>query len=42
MGAAIVGPPKTKYTQSIGAYREKILEIVKIALLQFNRLLIMN
>ena len=25
MGAAIIGPPNTKYTQSIEAYREKLL-----------------
>ena len=36
MGAAIIGPSNTKYTQSIGAYLEKLLKIVKIALLQFN------
>ena len=35
-GAAIVRPPNTEYTQSIGACREKIPEIVKITLLQFN------
>ena len=36
MGAAIIGPRNTKCTQSIGAYWEKLLKIVKIALLQFN------
>ena len=36
MGAAIIRPPNTKYTQSIGAYWEKLLKIVKITLLQFN------
>ena len=36
MGAAIVRPPNTKYTQSIGACWEKLPKIVKITLLQFN------
>ena len=36
MGAAIIGPPNTKYTQSIGPYWKKLLNIVKVALLQFN------
>ena len=36
MGAANIGPPNTKYTQSIRAYWEMLLKIVKIALLQFN------
>ena len=35
MGAAIIiGPPNIKYTQSIEAIWEKLLNIVKIALLQ--------
>ena len=29
MGAAIVRPPNTKYTRSIGAYWEKLLKLVK-------------
>ena len=36
MGAAIVRPPNTKYTQSIGVCLEKLPKIVKITLLQFN------
>ena len=36
MGAAIVRSPNAKYTQSIGAYWEKLPKIVKITLLQFN------
>ena len=36
MGAAIIRPPDTKYTQSRGAYWEKLLKLVKITLLQFN------
>ena len=36
MGAAIVRPPNTEYTQSIGACWEKLPKIVKITLLQFN------
>ena len=36
MGAAIVRPPNTKYTQSIGVCWEKLPKIVKITLLQFN------
>ena len=36
MGAAIVRPPNTKYAKSIGACWEKLPEIVKITLLQFN------
>ena len=35
-GAAIVIPPNTEYTQSIGAGWEKLPKIVKITLLQFN------
>ena len=35
-GAAIVRPPNTEHTQSIGACWEKLPKIVKIALLQFN------
>ena len=35
MGAAIVRPPNTEYTQSIGAYWENSLKKVKIILLQF-------
>ena len=35
-GAAIVRPPNTEYTQSIGACWEKLPKIVKITLLQFN------
>ena len=36
MGAAIVRPPNTKYTQSIEVCLEKLPKIVKITLLQFN------
>ena len=36
MGAAIVRPPNTEYTQSIGACWEKLPKIVIITLLQFN------
>ena len=36
MGAAMVRPPNTEYTQSIGACREKLSKIVKITLPQFN------
>ena len=36
MGAAIVRPPNTKYTQSIGVCLEKLPKIVWITLLQFN------
>ena len=36
MGAASVRPPNTEYTQSIGAYWEKLPKIVKITLLQFT------
>ena len=36
MGAAIVRPPNTKYTQSIRVFWEKLPKIVKITLLQFN------
>ena len=36
MGAAITRSQNTKYTQIIEAYWEKLLKIVKIALLQFN------
>ena len=36
MGAAIVRPPNTECTQSIGACWEKLPKIVKITLLQFN------
>ena len=36
MGAAIVRPPNTEYTQRIGACWEKLPKIVKITLLQFN------
>ena len=36
MGAAIVRPPNTEYTQSIGACWEKLPKIVKITLLHFN------
>ena len=36
MGAAIVRPPNTEYTQRIGACWEKLQKIVKITLLQFN------
>ena len=36
MGAAIVRPLNTEYTQSIGACWEKLPKIVKITLLQFN------
>ena len=39
MGAAIVRPPNTKYTQSIGVCWEKLPKIVKIMLLQFNYIL---
>ena len=35
-GAAILRPPNTKYTQSIGACWEKLPKIVQITLLQFN------
>ena len=35
-GAAIVRPPNTEYTQSIGACWENLPKKVKIALLQFN------
>ena len=35
-GAAIVRSPNTERTQSIGAYWEKLPNIVKITLLQFN------
>ena len=35
-GAAIVRPPNTKYTQSIGAYWKNLPKIVRIALLQFS------
>ena len=35
-GAAIVRPPHTKYTQSIGVCWEKLPKTVKIMLLQFN------
>ena len=36
MGAAIVRPPNTKYTQNIGACWEELPKTVKITLLQFN------
>ena len=36
MGAAIVRPPNTEYTQSIGACLEELAKTVKITLLQFN------
>ena len=36
IGAAIIGPANTKYIQNIIAYWEKLLKIVKIALLQYN------
>ena len=36
MGAAIVRPPNTEYTQSIGACWEKLPKVGKITLLQFN------
>ena len=35
-GAAIVRPPNTEYTQSIGVCWEKLPKIVKITLLQIN------
>ena len=35
-GAAIVRPPNTEYTQSIGGCWEKLPKIVKRTLLQFN------
>ena len=34
-GAAIVRPPHTKYTESIGVCWEKLPKTVKIVLLQF-------
>ena len=37
MGAAIVRPPNTEYTQSIGVCWEKLPKIVKITLLQWIR-----
>ena len=36
MGAAIIRPPNTKYTQSIGVCWKKLSKIVKITLLQLN------
>ena len=36
MGAAIVRSLYFKYTQSIEAYRKKLLKIVNITLLQYN------
>ena len=36
MGAVIVRPLNTKYTQSIGVCWEKLPKIVKKTLLQFN------
>ena len=36
MGAAIVRPPNTEFTQRIGACWEKLPKIVKITFLQFN------
>ena len=35
-GAAIVRPPNTEHTQSIGACWEKLPKILKVTLLQFN------
>ena len=36
MGVAIVRPPNTEYTQSIGSCWEELPNTVKITLLQFN------
>ena len=36
MGAAIVRPPNTEYTQNKWASWEKLPKLVKITLLQFN------
>ena len=36
MGAAIVRPPNTQYTQNIGACWETLPKLVRITLLQFN------